>query len=125
MIKCQGAAVCVQEQAFVHKYPVRDPSGWQDKALKYKPGCSSDAYDIAMGPLVSVIVCTAFFHLLPKPLCKQGMFTWGDQSKACYYKFAVYISCLASCAYHVALVQWLELKSQAQTGKQICCAIAH
>ncbi|DBA81500.1 TPA: hypothetical protein ACH3X1_007276 [Trebouxia sp. C0004] len=42
-----------EEQAFVHKYPVRDPSGWQDKALKYKPGCSSDAYDIAMGPLVS------------------------------------------------------------------------
>ena len=59
--KCQGAAGCVQEQAFVHKYPVRDPSGWQDKALKYKPGCSSDAYDIAMGPLVSVIVCTQLF----------------------------------------------------------------
>lgn len=58
-------AECVQEQAFVHKYPVRDPSGWQDKALKYKPGCSSDAYDIAMGPLVSAIVYTAFFHLLP------------------------------------------------------------
>ncbi len=55
-IQCQGAAGCVQEQAFMHKYPVRDPSGWQDKALKYKPGCSSDAYDIAMGPLVSVNV---------------------------------------------------------------------
>jgi hypothetical protein len=60
MSKCQDAAGCVQEQAFVHKYPVRDPSGWQDKALKYKPGCSSDAYDIAMGPLVSVIVFETF-----------------------------------------------------------------
>ncbi len=100
MIKCQGAAGCKQEQAFVHKYPVRDPSGWQDKALKYKPNCSSDAYDIAMGPLVSVIsiVCTAFFHHLPKLLCKQGMFTCRDQSKACHYKYAVCVSFLASCA---------------------------
>ncbi len=65
-------AECVQEQAFVHKYPVRDPSGWQDKALKYKPGCSSDAYDIAMGPLVSAIVYTAFFHLLPNLHASKG-----------------------------------------------------
>ncbi len=58
-------AGCVQEQAFVHKYPVRDPSGWQDKALKYKPGCSSDAYDIAMGPLVSAIVIQLFSTCCP------------------------------------------------------------
>lgn len=41
------------EKAFVRKYPARDPNAWQDKAIKYKPGCDIDAYDIAMGPLVS------------------------------------------------------------------------
>ena len=45
--------MCKQEKAFVRKYPARDPNAWQDKAIKYKPGCDIDAYDIAMGPLVS------------------------------------------------------------------------
>ena len=95
--KCQGAAKCVQEQAFVHKYPVRDPSGWQDKALKYKPGCSSDAYDIAMGPLVSVIVCTAFFTFCPS-CCASKALGVINQRHVYRYKYVVCVSCLTSCA---------------------------
>ena len=45
-------SLCYQEQAYAHKYPLRDMSGWQDKALKYKPGNNLDGHDIPVGPLV-------------------------------------------------------------------------
>ena len=48
----------MQEQAFAHKYPLRDVDGWQDKAVKYRPGNCADAYNVMMGHLVSMpIAC--------------------------------------------------------------------
>lgn len=40
------------EQAFTQKHPCRDPSDWQQKAVKYKPGNRNDAYNVLMGHLV-------------------------------------------------------------------------
>lgn len=42
----------LQEQAYAHKYPFRDGAGWQEKAVKYKPGNFAEAHNILMGDLV-------------------------------------------------------------------------
>lgn len=50
----------MQELAFTHKYPHRDPEAWKEKLVKYRPDLSGEGYDIALGPLVSLLMpaCT-------------------------------------------------------------------